>query len=155
MSLADLMAGSGKEEARRILTPLEIAEMFQAAEANARDCMLLKCLYYLGLSNSEVQNMQVDDVDFDASRVRVMRGEKKRTRKVMIPDGFGKELKGFVKGKKGPIFSGRSMGLLSDRHIRRIVKSYACKADLQKASEIHPHSLRDSYASHVKSLTNK
>jgi integrase len=154
MSLAELMGAEfGKEEAGRALTPLEVARMFHAAESKPRDCMLLKCIYFLGLSNSEVQNLRVKDIDFKGGRVRVTRGRKGRARYVLIPNGFGGELREFLGDERGHVFSGRSMGLLSDRHIRRIVKSYACKANVRKCEDIHPHSLRASHNAHMKSLT--
>ncbi|MFH1978753.1 MAG: tyrosine-type recombinase/integrase [Candidatus Aenigmatarchaeota archaeon] len=154
MSLADLMDTDfgKKEETKRILTPIEIAKLFQSAEGKPRDCMLIKCLYYFGLSNSEVQNLKKDDISFQEMKVRVVKGEKKRARYIAIPEGFGNELESFVSDSGEYVFSGRSKGLLSDRHIRRLVKSYACEAGLRDGSEINPHSLRNSYLSHVRNL---
>ncbi len=153
MSLAELMNADFRkeDEEKRILAPLEVAKMFHVSELNPRDCMLLKCIYFLGLSNSEVQNLQVKDIDFENGKVRVIKGQRKRARYTSIPEGFDRELKHFIHGN-GYIFSGRSMGLLSDRHIRRIVKSYACKANVRKCEEIHPHSLKDSYTVHLNSF---
>jgi len=154
VSLEQLMKKEKQEQEKRILSSFEIAEMFQVAEQKPRDCMMLKCLYYLGLSNSEVQNLQVADFNFENSKVRVVRGAKKTVRDVTIPSGFDQEVKQFLAGLSGIVFSGRSSGKVSDRHIRRIVKSYACKAKIENGSEIHPHSLKDSYEFHVKNSTD-
>jgi len=59
----------------RFLTPLEVAEMFKAAEASRRDSMLLKCLYYLGLRNSEAQNLLIGDIDIINKTVKVVQGK--------------------------------------------------------------------------------
>jgi len=152
VSFADLMGSQNKQGEKRILTFLEVAGMFQAAEYNKRDCMLLKCLYYLGLKSSEVQNLRVEDADFESCKVKVFKGDKKTSRYVSIPEGFGEELRGFVNGKMGYIFSGGSNGLVSDRHVRRLVKAYACKAEIQKWSEINPHSLREAYFHHLNNI---
>jgi len=133
----------------RFLTPLEIAEMFEVSKERERDNLLLKCLYYLGLRNSEAQKLQIEDIDLINKTVKVVQGKGKKDRYVPIPGKFSEELKGFIVDRKGLLFTGRSSGRLSDRHIRRIVKLWAEKARVRKAEEIHPHTLRHSYATHL------
>ena len=112
--------------------------------------MLLKCMYYLGLRNSEVRTLQIDDIDIINSTVKVVQGKGKKDRYVPVPEGFSKELKTHIKGRRGFLFEGRgSEGTISDRHIRRIVKGYAETAKVRKFEEIHPHTLRHSYATHL------
>ncbi len=134
----------------RFLTPNEVSEMFRVAQGNPRDAMLLKCMYYLGLRNSEIRTLQAEDIDTINNTVKVVQGKGKKDRYVPIPGGFSSELKAFLKDRKGFVFSGRgSEGTLSDRHIRRIVKSHARVANVRKWEEIHPHTLRHSYATHL------
>lgn len=134
----------------RFLTAQEVAEMFRVSELSPRDNMLLKCMYYLGLRNSEVRTLQIDDIDTINSTVKVVQGKGKKDRYVPIPEGFSQELKAYVKGRRGFMFVGRGReGTLSDRHIRRIVKSHASAANIRKFGEIHPHTLRHSYATHL------
>lgn len=134
----------------RFLTPMEVAEIFRVSSTNKRDNILLKCLYYLGLRNSEAQKLNIDDIDLINRNVKVVQGKGKKDRFVPIPEGFIGELRAFIGDKKGLLFTGRgSGGSLSDRHIRRIVKSYACSANVRKYEEIHPHTLRHSYATHL------
>lgn len=158
----------------RFLTPLEVAEMFQASDG--RDLLLLKCLYFLGLRNSEAQNLLIEDIDIINKTVKVVMGKRKKDRYVPIHGDFAGELKAFIgesegseggiaqdsksEGSKegtftqnikseGYLFPGRSQGRLSDRQIRRIVKAAAHRAGVRKAEEVHPHTLRHSYATHL------
>jgi len=132
----------------RVLTEMEIARMFRAAEDSPRDLMLLKCLYYLGLKSNELRALKSESIDINESMVRI---EGKRERNIIIPGMFTFELKKYINGRKGLVFTGRGQGkTISDRHIRRIVKSYACKAKVRNCEEIKPHTLRVSYANHLK-----
>ncbi len=133
----------------RFLTPLEVAEMFESSKDSKRDNILLKCLYYLGLRNSEASNLLIEDVDTINKTVKVVQGKRKKDRYVPIPGAFSEELKGFIGERKGYLFPGRVQGRLSDRHIRRIIKLYAVRAGVRKAEEVHPHTLRHSYATHL------
>jgi len=135
----------------RFLTPNEVAEMFRVSAERKRDSMLLKCMYYLGLRNSEVRTLHKDDIDTINNTVKVVQGKGKKDRYVPVPEGFSRELRTYIKPLDGFVFQGRSgkEGTLSDRHIRRIVKSYAKTTNVRKWEEIHPHTLRHSYATHL------
>ena len=134
----------------RFLTPAEMAEMFKAANGSHRDSTMLKCLYYLGLRNSELRAMNIGGIDAINRTVKVVQGKGRNDRHVPIPGEFAEELKLFMGGRKGKLFEGRNeKGELSDRHLRRIVKHYAQLANIRKYEEIHPHTLRHSYATHL------
>jgi site-specific recombinase XerD len=135
----------------RFLTPPEVAEMFKSAVTFPRDNMILKCLYYLGLRNSELRSLRVEDIDSINRTVKVIQGKGKKDRYVPIPGDFAAELRAFISGKSsGLLFEGRNEdGALSDRHLRRIVKEYARLANVRKHEEVHPHTLRHSYATHL------
>ncbi|MBU1135441.1 MAG: tyrosine-type recombinase/integrase [Nanoarchaeota archaeon] len=136
-----------KSNPRRVLSHEEIGHMLAVSENNKRDNILLKCLYFLGLKNSETSNLKTYDIDFENRHVKVENGMKRRY--IPIQEGFSDELKAHAQGKEGYLFPGRSKGKVSDRHIRRIVKLYAQKAGIRKADEVHPHTLRHSYATHL------
>ena len=132
----------------RVLSEMEIAKMLKAAETSPRDLMMLKCLYYLGLKSGELRSLKVHDIDFEENVIRI---PGKNERYVMIPGAFTFELEEYVKGMEGIIFKGRgSGGTLSDRHVRRMVKGYARMADVRNYEEIKPHTLRISYATHLR-----
>ena len=134
----------------RFLTPVEIAAMFRAAEGQKRDLMLLKCMYFLGLRNSEVQTLKLDDIDLLNRNVKVVQSKRKKDRFVPIQVGFVDDLKDWIGDRQeGYLIPGRKKNPISDRHIRRIVKQYARLANVRKHQEIHPHTLRHSYATHL------
>jgi site-specific recombinase XerD len=133
----------------RFLTPQEISAMFRVASGSKRDYIVMKSLFYLGLRNSELLNLRVDDVDLINRLVKVVQGKGKKDRIVPVPsEAFSLELKEWIGSREeGLLFAGRNEdGRLSDRHLRRIVKAHAKAAGIRKASEIHPHTLRHSYA---------
>ena len=134
----------------RFLSPSEVAEMFKASKGSSRDEMILRSLYYLGLRNSELRTMQIGDIDVINRTVKVVQGKGKKDRYVPIPGEFAGELKAFIGTPSGLLFEGRNeKGELSDRHLRRIVKHCAKMANIRKYEEIHPHTLRHSYATHL------
>ncbi len=135
----------------RFLTEAEIVAVLVAAEGQERDQMLMKTMYFLGLRNSEAQKMLIEDIDTINRVIKIVQGKRGKDRLVPMPPGFSEELKGWIgERQEGPLFPGRDgKGQLSDRHIRRIVKQYAVKAGVRKSDEVHPHTLRHSYATHM------
>ena len=129
----------------RFLTPKEVQAMFAVSHSNPRDNLLLKCMFYLGLRNSEVRNLRVDDIDLINRLVKVVQGKGKKDRYVPIPTAeLAEEIRKWIgERKEGLLFH------ISDRHLRRIVKNYAEKAGIRKPEEIHPHTLRHSYATQL------
>ncbi|MEM7827896.1 MAG: tyrosine-type recombinase/integrase [Candidatus Aenigmatarchaeota archaeon] len=125
----------------RFLSENEIKAMFEKAE-KPRDRLLLKCLFYLGLRNSEVQKLRIEDIDLINRHVKIVAGKGKKDRYVPIPiPELVNEIKAYIGERRdGFLF------YLSDRHIRRIVKKYAKLAGIRKYEEVHPHTLRHSYA---------
>lgn len=129
----------------RFLTPAEMEAMFDKAKDNERDLLLLKCMFYLGLRNSEVQKMDIGDIDTINKTMKVVKGKGKKDRYVPIPtDQLIQEIRSFADGRQeGLLFT------ISDRHIRRVVKQYARAAGIRRPGEVHPHTLRHSYATHL------
>lgn len=126
----------------RFLSFPEVEAMFKASSDSNRDNLMLKCMFYLGLRNSEVENLRIEDIDLINGNVKVVQGKGKKDRYVPIPTrSFASELQAAT----GYQHTGK-LFYVSDRHIRRIVKSYAVKAGIRKPEEVHPHTLRHSYA---------
>jgi integrase/recombinase XerD len=128
----------------RFLTLDEFKAMLKAAK-NPRDSMLLKCLFYMGLRNSEAVNLKKDNVDVINKSVKVVQGKGSKDRIVFIPnDNLAQELGEYMKNTTiSALFP------LSDRQIRNIIKTCARVAGIRAPEEVHPHTLRHSYATHL------
>jgi site-specific recombinase XerD len=119
--------------------------MFRASKNSKRDNLILRCLFYLGLRNSELQKLRIGDIDLINRNVKVVSGKGEKDRYIVIPNQkLIEDLKSWIGDRReGPLF------YISDRHIRRIVKHYAIKANIRRPQEVHPHTLRHSYATYM------
>ena len=122
----------------------EVGMIFEQSRWHRRDNLILKCLFYFGLRNSELVTISSHDIDLDNRTLKVISGKKKE-RCVPVPTNeFLHDLRNYIGDRTdGDLFT------ISDRQIRRIVKSYARKAGIKKPGEVHPHTLRHSYATHL------
>ena len=129
----------------RFLSDSEVKAMFELSRDHPRDNLLLKSMYYLGLRNSEVINLRYEDIDFINKTVKVVMGKGEKDRYVPVPSQeILDQFQAYTEDRRtGRVF------LLTDRHLRRIVKNYAVKANIRNPGEIHPHTLRHSYATHL------
>lgn len=150
----------------RDLTVDDVFAMFAKARKNPRDYKLLNFLFYFGLRNEEMRNLRRDDIDLKRGILKVVQGKGSKDRFIpiveIVPD-LGKyqeksiydKLDAWIGETKGTgyIFEGGSaLGTLSDRHLRRIVSSYAKKAKITNWKEVHVHTLRHTYATHLKNI---
>lgn len=121
-----------------------------------RDRALLEVLYSTGCRASEVVNLKVADVYLDSSFLKCHgKGNKQRVVplgapavraiKAYLDDGRGKT--DADKDNHGLVFQSKSGKPLGRIMLWKIVKKYCRRAGL--SSDISPHSLRHSFATHV------
>lgn len=121
----------------------------------ARDKAMLELLYATGLRVSELVSLNVDDVDTSAGYVRCLgKGSKER----IVPVGHQamKAVEEYLVGARRTLASSREQEALflnhrGDRLTRQgfwlIIKGYARDAGI--ATNITPHTLRHSFATHL------
>ena len=153
--------GVMKVESRlpRFLSQREAAKMLQAPEAaqwlGLRDRALLETIYGAGLRVSEAANLDMDEVDLGTGELRVTgKGSKQRVTLVGKPgrDALSlyirEERPKLVDRRSGnALFLNRYGARLSQRSIQEKVRRYASKVGL--GSEVHTHTLRHSFATHL------
>jgi integrase/recombinase XerC len=130
-------------EARTQLTPLDL-----------RDLALAELLYGSGLRVSEALSLTVDDVRTDRGFVRVLgKGGKERlaplseaARDRMLDYLPERAALGPAEGEEA-LFLGARGGPLDRREAARIVAKLAAQAGI--GQNVHPHTLRHSFASHM------
>jgi integrase/recombinase XerD len=129
-----------KDEVRKVIDSLH----------NQKSKLMISLIYACGFRVSELTNLKVEDFDFNEKIGHVRQAKGKKDRIFNIPSFLFDELKREVEEQKRNgkefLFTGPK-GRLSPRNLQKIVKKVALKAGIEK--EIHPHTLRHSFATHL------
>lgn len=152
----------------------EMEHLFQQVEGidvlSVRDLAILETLYATGIRVEELVKLQLDDLDVPTRSIKIQ-GKGKKERMVILGEPAAKALKHYLskrdelanqnqwrKASKSSHVQSESpvvkavflnyKGLpLSDRSVRRIVKKYVVKGQLDH--QISPHAFRHAFASHL------
>jgi len=142
-----------------VMTVGEIESVIHSAKGPkwqaVRDRAILELFYASGMRVSELVNLNVDSINFQAGYVRCMgKGRKERIIPVgrMACEAVKKYCEGvreqLAKDRTGTVlFLSRLGKKLSRQSIWKVIKLYARKANIKK--EIKPHTLRHSFATHL------
>ncbi len=125
----------------------------------ARDRAILETLYSTGIRVSELVGINRGDID-EAGQAMIVRGKGRKERIVPLGSHALAALSHYVKilhqdpragaepdQSDAPLFINKHGGRLSTRSVRRKVSKYLAKAGLD--SDISPHTLRHSFATHL------
>jgi integrase/recombinase XerC len=119
---------------------------------SARDRAILELLYSSGLRVSELQGLDVEDINTREGLLKV-KGKGKKERIVPVGSKALDAIKSYlveripVKKKDKSMFLNRSGSRLTDRGVRRVVVKYARLIGI--SGRIGPHALRHTFASHL------
>jgi tyrosine recombinase XerC len=120
-----------------------------------RDRAVLELLYATGLRVSELCGLDVDDLDLDRSRVRVM-GKGSKERVVPVGDSAIDALRVYLsRGRRATapqrggeaLFHNRRGKRLGPRDVRALVEKY--RREILAGRRVSPHTLRHSFATHL------
>ncbi|HIH12590.1 hypothetical protein A3I25_00335 [Candidatus Nomurabacteria bacterium RIFCSPLOWO2_02_FULL_42_17] len=132
------------------LTKDEIKKLFDVVE-NEKHLLILEILYSAGLRVSEVINLRRCDFEFGRGIGWVRKGKGMKDRPFIIAKLLEPKLNKYIENNCNSfdsyLFTGYNGRRLHVRSIQEIVKRAAKKAGIEK--NIHPHSLRHSYATHL------
>lgn len=150
---------------KKIPPHLQVDEMFRMLDApehnllGARDRAIMEVMYSSGLRVSELQGLNINDIDFTGKLVKVL-GKRRKERLVpvgtaalsaihayrkMLYDAHDKNMPDSASDK--PLFLNVRGTRLSVRSIARLVKHHAIISGA--GYEISPHALRHSFATHM------
>ena len=124
-------------------------------DASCWDRALLELIYAAGLRVSEVNGIDLDKVNLETRELRVT-GKGAKERVVLVGPPARDAIRTYVQKVRpnvastdagGALFVNRFGGRLSQRSIQKIVRSYAARAGL--GSQVHTHTLRHSFATHM------
>jgi len=150
---ADITAGIKRPKKERkipdVLTREEVKQLLNST-INSKSKLMLSLLYACGFRVSELVSLKPDNFDFNELVGSVRQGKGRKDRIFNIPQFLLSDLKNQVEQQKAKnqeyLFSGPN-GKLSTRNIQKIVANSTAVAGIKK--EVHPHTLRHSYATHL------
>lgn len=131
------------------LTKEETAQLINSIQNN-KHRLMIKLLYSAGLRVSELVNLRVRDLQFDRNYGWVRHGKGNKDRIFIIALSLKDELKDYIakEGLESDSWLFRSYnGNMSIRSVQEIIKRAARDAKIQK--NVHPHTLRHSFATHL------
>jgi len=114
-----------------------------------RNLAMFETFYSTGLRVSEIEGMNVQDIDFESQMIKVFgKGSKER----IVPVGKRaldaiKEYRACLKENFTPVFINKNFSRLSARSIRRILDQTVRECQLN--IPVSPHTLRHSFATHM------
>ena len=153
--------GVMKRERRlpRFLSQEDASRLVGAPDAGRplglRDRAMLELIYAAGLRVSEAAGLNVQDLNVRTRELRVTgKGSKQR---VVLMGGAARDALGLYLSEERPrlagrdsgsaLFLNRSGGRLSQRSIQKKVRRYAAEVGL--GTQVHTHTLRHSFATHL------
>jgi site-specific recombinase XerD len=139
-----------QEEAAKLVSAPDFSDKF-----GTRDRALLELIYAAGLRVSEARDLDVEDVNLGTQELRVTgKGSKQR---VVLIGGVARYVLEVYLGRLRPqlsnpasggaLFLNRFGSRLSQRSIQQKVRRYAARTGL--GPDVHPHTLRHSFATHL------
>ena len=146
---------------KKIPPHLQVDEMFRMLDApnenllGLRDRAIMELLYSSGLRVSELQGLNINDIDFDGKLVKVL-GKRRKERLVPVGTVALSAIRDYRKmlrdnmlnsASDKPLFLNARGARLSVRSIARLVKHHAIVSGA--GYEISPHALRHSFATHM------
>ena len=137
------------KELPTVLTKEEVQILFNSIK-NKKHALMIKLMYSAGLRVSELVNLKVKDLEFDKNYGWVRKGKGRKDRLFIIAKGLREELIEFIKTENPEyeywLFKGRNSHI-HQRTIQEIIKKAAKRSNIKK--NIHPHTLRHSFATHL------
>ena len=153
--------GSFKIDSRlpRLLSQEEASNLMDAPDPTSpkgiRDRALLELVYAAGLRVSEVNGLNVENVNLNTREVRVL-GKGSKERIALIGESARDALSTYMSEVRpevasmdadGALFVNRYGRRLSQRSIQKAVRGYAARSGL--GTQVHTHTLRHSFATHL------
>lgn len=142
---------------KSVLTPSEARKIIKAPDTKTaigyRDRVILEVLYSTGIRKSELNNLKLDDVDYEEGYLRIVAGKGGKDRMVPLGKIASRYMENYiisvrpmlVRGTKNRyLFLSLNGTKLSKNVAWDLIKKYAKKAEIKK--NVYPHTFRHTCA---------
>ena len=148
----DIKYSKVPEKIQRFLTKEEIRKLLNAI-SNWKHRLMIEFLYGSGLRVSELINIKVKDLNLEKDFGFVRNGKGGKDRLIVIPFIVKEKIKNLIKienlNEENFIFLSNRGSKYHVRSLQQIVKKASKKSKIKDWKEIHPHTLRHSFATHL------
>jgi site-specific recombinase XerD len=124
---------------------------FLSTIGNPKHRLIIELMYGTGMRVSELVNLRVKDFDFQGNYGWIRQGKGRKDRLFILPMRIKEKMLEHIATEnlksEDWLFSGRSNNHYSVSSIQAIIKLAKSKAQIDK--NVHPHTLRHSFATHV------
>jgi site-specific recombinase XerD len=142
-----------EEKDPTVLFKNEYKALLFEAQGNSRDYAILLTFLKSGIRESELADLQIDDVDFVHDTLRVREGKGKKERTIPLMPELKRALRRYMADRdqqdniidEETLFLARNGTSLNPSSIRKLVKKYYTKAGVRKSGV---HTLRHTFSAH-------
>jgi site-specific recombinase XerD len=142
-----------EEKDPTVLFKNEYKALLFEAQGNSRDYAILLTFLKSGIRESELADLQIDDVDFVHDTLRVREGKGKKERTIPLMPELKRALRRYIGDRdhqdnivdEETLFLARNGTSLNPSSIRKLVKKYYSKAGVRKSGV---HTLRHTFSAH-------
>jgi site-specific recombinase XerD len=151
---AETITRAKKEEKDpTILFRNEYKALLFEAQGNSRDYAILMTFLKSGIRESELADLNIEDVDFYHDELTVREGKGRKERKIPLMPELKRALRRYVEERErqdniideDTLFLARNGTSLNPSSIRKLVKKYYTKAGVRKSGV---HTLRHTFSAH-------
>ncbi|MBU0894443.1 MAG: tyrosine-type recombinase/integrase [Nanoarchaeota archaeon] len=132
-----------KEEIKRLLNAI----------TNWKHRLMIEFLYSSGLRVSELLNIKIKDLELDKNFGYVRNGKGGKDRLIILSKVVKEKIKNLIEmenlEKQDFLFQSNRNKKYSVRSIQKIIRKSSQKSKIEKWKEIHPHTLRHSFATQL------
>ncbi len=130
-----------------VLTKDEVRNLIDSTDS-LKSRLMVALLYSTGLRVSEIVNLKVDDIDFNANSGWVRKGKGSKDRLFIMSKQLSEELKEYLSNRgQNNLYVFSKEKPLTTRNIQKIIQGTRKRAGINK--KITPHTLRHSFATHL------
>ena len=130
----------------------EIKKLIEVTQ-NEKHRLLIELLYSTGLRVSEAVKLKFDQINFEENTLFVRNGKGRKDRVFILAKNLLVPLKKLIDkenlNQEDLLFKTNQNRKYSVRSIEKMVKNSARISEIKNWKEIHPHTLRHSFATHI------
>src|SRR3989338_2710566 len=131
-----------------VLTKDEVLRLINSID-NPKHKLMVSLMYSAGLRLSELVHLRIRDFEFDNNHGWVRHGKGNKDRLFILPEKLKESILQLIQNNPHDsyLFKGNKGNHISKESVYMIVKKAAKKAGIAK--NVHPHTLRHSFATHL------